>query len=104
MTAAAGAASDAVAKTAAPNGVIKGDGYALYNKSCLQMPELADNSIPLTVTSPPYWNAVDYDIPSKAGAAWHRERRYDSFDDAYHEFLQNIETAFKEVLSVTAEG
>jgi len=104
MTADAGAASDSVAKTAEPNGVIKGDGYALYNKSCLQMPELADNSIPLTVTSPPYWNAVDYDIHSKDGAAWHRERRYDSFGDAYHEYLQNIETAFKEVLRATAEG
>jgi len=68
------------------------------------MPELADNSIPLTVTSPPYWNAVDYDIHSKDSAAWHRERRYASFGDTYHEYLQNIETAFKEVLRATAEG
>jgi site-specific DNA-methyltransferase (adenine-specific) len=26
------------------------------------MPEIKDGEVALTVTSPPYWNAIDYDI------------------------------------------
>ncbi len=33
----------------------------IFAHSCEQMPELADDSVALTVTSPPYWNAIDYD-------------------------------------------
>ena len=83
---------------------IKGKDYALYNQSCLKMPQLADNSIHLTITSPPYWNAIDYDIHTKDNGAWHREREYSSFGETYQDYLDNIEKAFREVLRVTIEG
>ncbi len=34
----------------------------IYTRSCEDMRELEDGSVALTVTSPPYWNAIDYDI------------------------------------------
>jgi DNA modification methylase len=34
----------------------------IYTHSCEDMRELDDDSVALTVTSPPYWNAIDYDI------------------------------------------
>ncbi len=85
-------------------GIIEGEGYTLYNKSCIKMPQLADNSIPLTITSPPYWNAIDYDIHAKDKKAWHRERQYIAFGNTYEEYLKNIQRVFKEVLRATTEG
>ena len=34
----------------------------IIQRSCESMPEIASESVALTVTSPPYWNAIDYDI------------------------------------------
>ena len=63
-----------VTKSGRRPGVIDGDGYRFYNRSCLKMPQCADESIALTVTSPPYWNAIDYDIHTENGDdAWHRQ-------------------------------
>ncbi len=83
---------------------ITGKGYTLYPESCLQMPEVADSTISLTITSPPYWNAIDYDIHSKDQAAWHRERAYGAFGSTYAMYLKNIEKAFTEVLRTTIPG
>jgi len=92
------------ARSTKRKGIIEGKGYVLYNQSCLKMPQLADNSIHLTITSPPYWNAIDYDIHTKDNSAWHRERQYSSFGETYQDYLKNIERAFREVLRVTIEG
>ena len=76
----------------------------LHNKSCLSMPECADDSVALTVTSPPYWNAIDYDIHAENKQAWHRERNYEKFGKTYFDWLTNILDAFKEVYRVTKPG
>jgi len=36
-------------------GIIEGDGYTIYNKSCIKMPQLVDNSVSLVLTDPPYF-------------------------------------------------
>ena len=83
----------------------RAEGYRFYAHSCLKMPECEDASIGLTVTSPPYWNAIDYDIHAANGKdAWHRERGYAGFGHSYEEWLDNIEACFKEVLRVTVAG
>ena len=82
-----------------------GKNYRFYAHSCLHMPECADNSIGLTVTSPPYWNAIDYDIHTAKGKdAWHRQRDYAAFGLTYEEWLDNIQACFSEVFRVTMEG
>ena len=44
----------------------------IFAHACEAMPELSDDSVALTVTSPPYWNAIDY----ATHAADKRENRY----------------------------
>lgn len=69
------------------------------------MQHCADQSIALTVTSPPYWNAIDYDIHAGQGKeAWHRERGYQAFGETFKEYLGNIGKVFKNVLRVTMDG
>ena len=47
-----------------------------YCHSSDNMTELEDESIALTVTSPPYWNAIDYDIHANGnGNEWYRTRK-----------------------------
>ena len=83
---------------------VEGDGYCLYNQSCAKMPQIENNKVALTITSPPYWNAIDYDIHAKDNGAWHREREYVTFGDTYEHYLENIERVFEEVLRVTIDG
>ena len=83
----------------------RGNNYRLYAHSCLQMPECKDASIGLTVTSPPYWNAIDYDIHAANGKhAWHRQREYAEFGRGYEQWLGNIQDCFREVLRATMPG
>ncbi len=83
----------------------EGEGYRFYCQSSATMPQCADGSIALTVTSPPYWNAIDYDIHSQNGKdAWHRERAYEAFGDTFADYLDNIAAVFGETLRVTVEG
>ena len=86
-------------------GIYLGNGYRFYHQSAFKMQQCADDSIALTVTSPPYWNAIDYDIHSSKGSnAWHRNREYSAFGNTFDEFLDNIEKVFGNVLRVTMEG
>ena len=39
----------------------------IYNKSCVDMSEIADESLRLVVTSPPYFNAKDYGTENQIG-------------------------------------
>ena len=81
------------------------EGYRFYCHSSLEMPECADDSIALTVTSPPYWNAIDYDIHANGDKeAWHREREYGEFGKTFDEYLDNIEKVFTEVHRATLPG
>ena len=82
-----------------------GKNHRLYAHSCQQMPECGDGSIALTVTSPPYWNAIDYDIHAASGRqAWHRQRQYAAFGRGYAAWLDNIANCFREVLRATMPG
>ncbi|MXX98790.1 MAG: site-specific DNA-methyltransferase [Gammaproteobacteria bacterium] len=87
-----------------PNGFHKGERYRFYNKSSFKMGQCADESIALTITSPPYWNAVDYDIHATNGKDWYRNREYTEFGKTYSGWLANIKKVFKEVYRVTIDG
>jgi len=49
---------------------------AIFRHSCERMPELDDGAVSLTVTSPPYWNAIDYDIHAEDRTRWYRTRKH----------------------------
>lgn len=84
---------------------IMGDGYRFYLQSSERMDQVADDSIALTVTSPPYWNAIDYDIHSAHGnGVWHRHRAYREFGSTFDDYLDKIETVFAEAFRCTMPG
>lgn len=68
--------------------------------SCEQMTELPDGVVDLTVTSPPYWNAIAYDVHAADSRAEYRPRARMNYDD-YLEFLRGC---FREVFRVHREG
>ncbi|MEA3309572.1 MAG: site-specific DNA-methyltransferase [Chloroflexota bacterium] len=76
----------------------------IYQKSSESMDELADGSVALTVTSPPYWNAIDYDIHAADSSRRYRTRAYAEGYVEYEEYLAWIERVFAEVLRVTKPG
>ena len=76
----------------------------IYQKSCENMEELADDSVALTVTSPPYWNAIDYDIHAADSARHYRTRAYSEGYVKYEEYLDWMALVFEEVLRVTKPG
>lgn len=76
----------------------------IYQHSCEKMPELPDESVALTVTSPPYWNAVDYDLHADDSTQYYRTRAYAQGFEAYDEYLDWLEGIFDEVLRVTKPG
>lgn len=76
----------------------------LYAHSSESMPELDDAAVALTVTSPPYWNSVDYDRHAEDDRQWYRTRRYQAGFDSYAAYLDLMERIFREVLRVTAPG
>ncbi len=49
------AMGQAVAKRTENERVIEGDGYTIYNQSCIRMPQLEDRSVSLVLTDPPYF-------------------------------------------------
>ncbi|NPA05780.1 MAG: site-specific DNA-methyltransferase [Chloroflexi bacterium] len=74
----------------------------LYVGSSETMPELEDESITLTVTSPPYWNAIDYDKYAEDEQAFYRSREYGPQD--YEAYLDWMVRIFDEVRRVTRPG
>lgn len=71
-----------------------------FNKSCEQMDEIESDSISLTVTSPPYWNAIDYEQHVEDPAACYRTRR----GEEYAAYLDFLKRSFGECLRVTKPG
>jgi DNA modification methylase len=49
----------------------------IFQHSCENMPEIEDDSVALTVTSPPYWNAIDYEIHAENKTQFYRTRVFD---------------------------
>ncbi len=73
---------------------------AIFCKSCEHMNEIADESIALVVTSPPYWNAIDYDQHVAAPTEWYRTRQ----GRPYEEYLDWLRICFAEVLRKLKPG
>lgn len=73
--------------------LITDENYRFYHASCLDMSECEDNSVGLTITSPPYWNAIDYDTHTSDDEAWYRERNYSQptlpIDDVFKRDIAN---------------
>ncbi len=81
------------------------DKYQFYCHSSERMQELATASVALTVTSPPYWNAIDYDIHVNGnGSEWYRTRQYNNGFEGYDEYLNLLKKIFLEVQRVTKPG
>lgn len=76
----------------------------IFLHSCEKMPELLDSSVALTVTSPPYWNAIDYDIHAADKRQHYRTRAYSHGYSEYADYLAWLERIFIEVLRVTKPG
>ena len=94
-----------VANNVKRKGIYEGRGYRFYHQSSLKMQQCADESIALTITSPPYWNAIDYDVHSTEGnGTWHRNREYSAFGLEFKDYLNNIGKVFKTVHRATVPG
>lgn len=76
----------------------------LYVKSSQIMDEVPDGSVTLTVTSPPYWNAIDYDRHAEASADSYRTRGYAGGFGDYSSYLDWLSGIFCEVLRKTRPG
>jgi modification methylase len=77
---------------------------SIIPRSCEQMAELEDGSVALTVTSPPYWNAIDYDRYVADKTQPYRTRAYNLGFSDYDEYLGWLERIFREVFRVTKPG
>lgn len=68
--------------------------HELYLQDCRNMPVLADESIHLALTSPPYWTLKDYP---------EHELQLGSIDD-YEQFLCELDKVWRECLRVLVPG
>lgn len=76
----------------------------VYNASCEDLSGLRDDSVALTVTSPPYWNAIDYDLHEKNPKQWYRTRKYAVGYKEYEEYLKWVTQIFGGILAKTKPG
>ncbi len=76
----------------------------IFHHSCEHMPELENNAVALTVTSPPYWNAIDYDIHAVDSTRYYRTRTYRNGYEDYEDYLDWLDRIFDEVFRVTKPG
>ena len=66
---------------------------------------LDDESVDLTITSPPYWNAIDYDLHAKHGTQkWYRTRKYSQGFGDYKNYLDWLDRIFGQLLPKTKRG
>ena len=65
----------------------------IYNADCRRMPELADGSLELVVTSPPYWQIKDYGSPGQIG-----------YGQSLHEYLGDLQRVWDECFRVLRDG
>ncbi len=76
----------------------------IYSHSSEKMPEIEDDSIALTVTSPPYWNAIDYDTHAEDKTRHYRTRTYAQGYSDYAEYFDWLAIIFDEVWRATKPG
>jgi len=72
----------------------------LFAKSCEKMDQVADGSVDLVVTSPPYWNAIDYEQHVADSEAWYRTRE----GGTYEEYLDWLKVCFTDVFRTQKSG
>lgn len=76
----------------------------IFCKSSQAMEELPDSSVALTVTSPPYWNAIDYDRHVQNPGQNYRTRSYSVGYHDYRDYLGWLRQISDEILRVTKPG
>ena len=75
----------------------------ILKQSALDLGPLADESVGLTITSPPYWNAIDYDVHARGKTnEWYR--KYSSGYKEYADYLEWLGKTFGPLLSKTKPG
>lgn len=88
--------------------ISKGRGLRMVNEilnhTSETMSELESDTVALTVTSPPYWNAIDYETHAIDKTRHYRTRSYSNSGSDYSEYLNWLEKVFAEVLRVTKPG
>ena len=67
--------------------------HKIINGDSRQMAELADSSVHLVVTSPPYWQLKDYGADNQIG-----------FNDSYENYINNLNLVWKECYRVLYDG
>jgi len=72
----------------------------IYAASCEKMKQLKDDQVDLVVTSPPYWNAIDYEQHVQDPDRWYRTRR----GSDYAEYLDWLTACFREVFRTVKPG
>jgi DNA modification methylase len=73
----------------------------IFLGSAENMDVLPDGVVDLTVTSPPYWNAIDYRAHATNPTGNYRTRKS---DDSYEAYLDFLRRCFSEVLRVHRPG
>lgn len=76
----------------------------ILHGTCEDLSALDDESVSLTLTSPPYWNAIDYDVHERNSSQWYRTRNYSVGYKEYEEYLDWAERIFKGILAKTLPG
>lgn len=64
------------------------------------MTELKSDEVDLIITSPPYWNAIDYDVHVLDNQQWFRTRK----GEEYEVYLNWLERCFQECFRVLKPG
>lgn len=72
----------------------------IYCKDSRNLSDLEDGAVQLTVTSPPYRNAIDYATHQEEPGGWYRGARLFTTES----YLKQMEEHFSEVHRVTREG
>jgi site-specific DNA-methyltransferase (adenine-specific) len=67
--------------------------HKIINGDSRQMAELADNSVHLAITSPPYWQLKDYGTNNQIG-----------FHDSYENYINNLSLVWKECYRALHNG
>jgi DNA modification methylase len=80
------------------------EGNEVVHGSCEDLSALPDESVSLTVTSPPYWNAIDYDRHATDPTAWYRTREYSDARETYPAYLDWLAGIFRGVRAKTMPG
>ena len=67
--------------------------HTIINGDCRKMSEVADKSVHLIITSPPYWQLKDYGSDNQIG-----------FNDSYEQYINHLNLVWKECHRVLHDG